>query len=422
MQKYTDVVTSARSGSAIPSASVTVKTSPGGVTATIYSDDGVTTQANPLTTDSNGEFTFYAADGEYTLTVSGTGITERTVGPIILHDPADSDDYMPSTDVSFTQSGSGAVAETVSAALQRFVHTAQYSTQGNYETARDALTGTIGVPSLEVTGSLTVGNASADVLTVNAGTWTIGNNVTATRASGTVAAGSSDVVKYENTFTGDSGGTSDVSGLRITQVSDGANAVSQSVAARVTAQHTGSGLVTTFRGLLAECRLDGANNVDTAMPLSTSFVLTSTGDIATNVQMFRVSAPTITGAGTIPAIDGIRISNQGHANVTNVVAIRIQDQTGSTTHAGIRSEISSGTDKYNIYIAGTAANFFQGITGIGTGPSASAALNLPAGTTSVASLRIAHGSAPTSPVNGDIWTTTAGLFVRINGSTVGPLS
>jgi hypothetical protein len=113
MQKYTDVVTSARSGSAIPSASVTVKTSPGGVTATIYSDDGVTTQANPLTTDSNGEFTFYAADGEYTLTVSGTGITERTVGPIILHDPADSDDYMPSTDVSFTQSGSGAVATNV---------------------------------------------------------------------------------------------------------------------------------------------------------------------------------------------------------------------------------------------------------------------------------------------------------------------
>jgi hypothetical protein len=118
MQKYTDVVTSARSGSAIPSASVTVKTSPAGATATIYSDDGVTTQSNPLTTDSNGEFTFYAADGEYTLTVSGTGITSRTIGPIILHDPADSDDYMPSADVSFTPSGSGAVAQSVENYLQ----------------------------------------------------------------------------------------------------------------------------------------------------------------------------------------------------------------------------------------------------------------------------------------------------------------
>lgn len=37
-------------------------------------------------------------------------------------------------------------------------------------------------------------------------------------------------------------------------------------------------------------------------------------------------------------------------------------------------------------------------------------------------LRIPHGAAPTSPVNGDMWTTSAGLFVRINGATVGPLT
>jgi len=54
--------------------------------------------------------------------------------------------------------------------------------------------------------------------------------------------------------------------------------------------------------------------------------------------------------------------------------------------------------------------------------STSTALITPAGTTGVSSLRIPHGSAPTSPVNGDMWTTTAGLFVRINGVTVGPLS
>jgi hypothetical protein len=36
--------------------------------------------------------------------------------------------------------------------------------------------------------------------------------------------------------------------------------------------------------------------------------------------------------------------------------------------------------------------------------------------------RMPHGAAPTSPTNGDIWTTSAGIFVRINGATVGPLS
>ena len=39
-----------------------------------------------------------------------------------------------------------------------------------------------------------------------------------------------------------------------------------------------------------------------------------------------------------------------------------------------------------------------------------------------ASLRLPHGAAPGAPVNGDMWTTTAGLFVQINGVTVGPLT
>ena len=46
----------------------------------------------------------------------------------------------------------------------------------------------------------------------------------------------------------------------------------------------------------------------------------------------------------------------------------------------------------------------------------------PATGTSSAGLRLPHGTAPTTPVNGDMWTTTAGLYVRINGVTVGPLS
>lgn len=40
-----------------------------------------------------------------------------------------------------------------------------------------------------------------------------------------------------------------------------------------------------------------------------------------------------------------------------------------------------------------------------------------ASTTVRASLNVPHGTAPTSPVNGDMWTTTAGVFIRINGIT-----
>lgn len=40
-----------------------------------------------------------------------------------------------------------------------------------------------------------------------------------------------------------------------------------------------------------------------------------------------------------------------------------------------------------------------------------------ASTSSVASLNIPPGTAPTSPNNGDMWTTSGGIFVHVNGST-----
>ncbi len=43
-------------------------------------------------------------------------------------------------------------------------------------------------------------------------------------------------------------------------------------------------------------------------------------------------------------------------------------------------------------------------------------------TTASAGLTLPHGTAPSSPVNGDVWTTTAGIYVRVNGATVGPLA
>ena len=46
----------------------------------------------------------------------------------------------------------------------------------------------------------------------------------------------------------------------------------------------------------------------------------------------------------------------------------------------------------------------------------------PASASGGAGLRLPHGTAPSSPTDGDIWTTTAGLYVRINGGTVGPLT
>jgi len=44
-------------------------------------------------------------------------------------------------------------------------------------------------------------------------------------------------------------------------------------------------------------------------------------------------------------------------------------------------------------------------------------IDTPASTTASAGLRLPHGTAPTAPVNGDVWSTTTGLLYRINGAT-----
>jgi hypothetical protein len=44
-------------------------------------------------------------------------------------------------------------------------------------------------------------------------------------------------------------------------------------------------------------------------------------------------------------------------------------------------------------------------------------VSTPASTTTTAGLRLPHGTAPAAPVNGDLFTTTGGLFARINGVT-----
>jgi hypothetical protein len=49
-------------------------------------------------------------------------------------------------------------------------------------------------------------------------------------------------------------------------------------------------------------------------------------------------------------------------------------------------------------------------------------LQVNASSGSAAAINIPHGTTPTSPANGDCWTTTAGFFCRVNGATVGPYS
>lgn len=118
----------------------------------------------------------------------------------------------------------------------------------------------------------------------------------------------------------------------------------------------------------------------------------------------------------------------GFLNGTNM--LMGPDSSGSTTIGYVFIDRNSTTGAYGWYMiaqAGAANVMGEYLNGVGTtfysnGRILNSKADLVASTTAEASLNIPHGSAPTNPVNGDIWTTSAGLFVRINGVTVGPLT
>lgn len=89
MQKYQNSIQDVK-GNAVAGASVTVYVYNTLTLATIYSDNGVTLiSPGSLTTDSEGEFGFYAANGRYTVSVSATGFTSQITYDVLLFDPTD---------------------------------------------------------------------------------------------------------------------------------------------------------------------------------------------------------------------------------------------------------------------------------------------------------------------------------------------
>jgi len=54
------------------------------------------------------------------------------------------------------------------------------------------------------------------------------------------------------------------------------------------------------------------------------------------------------------------------STITDQHGVYVDDQTNGTNNYGVRTIVSSGTNKWNIYASGTAQNYFAGSVGIGT--------------------------------------------------------
>jgi hypothetical protein len=154
---------------------------------------------------------------------------------------------------------------------------------------------------------------------------------------------------------------------------------------------------TTGTGGLAFINQDNSASLGTIANTGAMTLTASAGTGLTVDRGIKLGTTNATATGPSFAISGNVLRISGGTSGLNFISQDQGTQTGEITNAGS--------------------------WGVGTqAASPTTWLVTPAGTTGLSSLRIPHGAAPTSPVNGDMWTTTSGLFVRINGTTVGPLS
>jgi hypothetical protein len=99
---------------------------------------------------------------------------------------------------------------------------------------------------------------------------------------------------------------------------------------------------------------------------------------------------------------------------------KLDTSTAASTYAPIASPTFTGT--VTIPAGASISGYLTSATAASTyaplaGATFTGLVGTAASTTTTAGLNVPHGTAPTSPVNGDIWTTTSGVFARINAGT-----
>jgi hypothetical protein len=127
---------------------------------------------------------------------------------------------------------------------------------------------------------------------------------------------------------------------------------------------------------------------------------TFTGEVVTPASTTSTAGLTIT-----PGVAPTSPTNGEIWATTNDLQVRLNGATETLAEQSWVTGLGYITSSALTPYAPLAGATFTGLVGTVASTTASAGLNVP------------HGVAPTSPVNGDIWTTTGGVFARINAGT-----
>jgi hypothetical protein len=139
------------------------------------------------------------------------------------------------------------------------------------------------------------------------------------------------------------------------------------------------------------------------------------------------TAPVVSSGGTAPIISMAAATTtvNGYLTSTNWNTFNGKENVLTFTSPLSRTtnaiSMPAASSSVNGYLTSTDWTNFNGKLAL-AGGTMTGKLNTVVSSTTTAGLNLPHGAAPTTPVNGDIWTTTAGIYTRINSTTVGLLA
>jgi hypothetical protein len=132
---------------------------------------------------------------------------------------------------------------------------------------------------------------------------------------------------------------------------------------------TALGIGTTYSNSFFPKLLIGGNSTGGINVFSVIASNTIQSDVTGTYQTFRSAPSTQATAFTLTNLTHynlIDISKGAGSTITNQYGLFVNDLVSATNNFGIYSNISSGTNKYNLYINGTATNYFNSNIGINT--------------------------------------------------------
>jgi hypothetical protein len=158
MKKYQDTVFG--TGGPVFGAVVTVYLTGTTTKPTIYSDNGVTPKANPMSTDVRGHYEFYVADGVYDIKAEKSGFGSTTITEVTIDDLSSISEIGPDNDsqhaipdvatdsfvllnavqtlknktIEYIAPGAGAVPTSIASKLNNYVSVKDYGATGNGST------------------------------------------------------------------------------------------------------------------------------------------------------------------------------------------------------------------------------------------------------------------------------------------------